>query len=453
MSSDPATSRLAWHRRPDVRLSALQAANFAGIGIYMPFMPAWLSAQGLSDRQIGLTLALGMIIRMLTSQPVTALGDGKRGAVRILVLLHLLGAAGYLALTTLPTPAAIIAAMAVIAVINSGIIPLGDHLTMAEVRLRPSLDFARMRLWGSIAFLFMSTLSGFAVARLGIGMVPVALAACCVVAAFVALAAPEHRGDSVPQAEELDPDDVSARARLLWLAIIASALINASHATLYSFATLHWRSIGIDDGTIGVLWSVAVVAEIAIFWAMGRRASSSLIAALGFLALSGLAAALRFLALPFAGSVPLIFGLQLLHAFSFGAQLLGIMAIVSMLAPEGRRARIQGRLSAANACLMGLATLASGFSYEWLEGMAFAAMAPVALAGLAVLAVAWRLARTVAVPPATTSDAGLGPVSLDSTGHGALPVRSMGANHERCARRVFTEARSQPRPHRAIGQD
>jgi hypothetical protein len=141
-------------------------------------------------------------------------------------------------LTTLPTPAAIIAAMAVIAVINSGIIPLGDHLTMAEVRLRPSLDFARMRLWGSIAFLFMSTLSGFAVARLGIGMVPVALAACCVVAAFVALAAPEHRGDSVPQAEELDPDDVSARARLLWFAIIASALINASHASIAQAQTL-----------------------------------------------------------------------------------------------------------------------------------------------------------------------------------------------------------------------
>lgn len=428
MSSDPATSRPAWHRRQDVRLSALQAANFAGIGIYMPFMPAWLSAQGLSDRQIGLTLGLGMIIRMLTSQPVTALGDGKRGAVRVLVLLHVLGAAGYLALTLLPTPSAIIAAMVVIAVINSGVVPLGDHLTMAAVRIRPSLDFARMRLWGSIAFLVMSTLSGFAVAWLGIGMVPLALAACGVVAAFVTLAVPEHRSTGPLPAQDLDPDDVSARARLLWLAIIASALINASHAALYGFATLHWRSIGIGDGTIGVLWSVAVVAEIAIFWAMGRRASSSMAAAMGFLAISGLAAALRFAVLPFADTLPLIFGLQLLHAFSFGAQLLGIMAIASMLAPEGRRARIQGRLSAANACLMGFATLASGFAYEWLGAMAFIVMAPVALGGLAVLAMAWRLARTITLTTVTADDTANSPVSLDSTGHGALPVRSMGAN-------------------------
>jgi PPP family 3-phenylpropionic acid transporter len=411
-----------------VRLSALQAANFAGIGIYMPFMPAWLSAQGLSDRQIGLTLALGMIIRMLTAQPVAGLGDGKRGAVRVLVLLHVLGAAGYLALTLLPTPSAIIAAMAVIAVINSGVIPLGDHLTMAEVRVRPSLDFARMRLWGSIAFLVMSTLSGFAVAKLGIGIVPVALAACCVVAAFVAFAAPEHRGSHALPVQDLDPEDVSARARLLWLAIIASGLINASHATLYGFATLHWRSIGIGDSTIGVLWSVAVVAEIVIFWAMGRRASSSLGAAMGFLAISGLAAALRFAVLPFADTLPLIFGLQMLHAFSFGAQLLGIMAIVSMLAPEGRQARIQGRLSAANACLMGLATLASGFAYEGLGAMAFVAMAPVALAGLAVLAMAWRLALTLGITAMQTAGAGTTPVALDSTGHGALPVRNVGAN-------------------------
>jgi PPP family 3-phenylpropionic acid transporter len=259
-------------------------------------------------------------------------------------------------------------------------------------------------------------------------MVPLALAACGVVAALVTLAAPEHRSTGPLTAQDIDPDDVSARARLLWLAIIASALINASHAALYGFATLHWRSIGIGDGTIGVLWSVAVVAEIAIFWAMGRRASSSLGAAMGFLAISGLAAALRFAVLPFADTLPLIFGLQMLHAFSFGAQLLGIMAIANMLAPEGRRARIQGRLSAANACLMGFATLASGFAYEWLGAMAFVAMAPVALAGLAVLAMAWRLARTITLITVTADDTGNRPVSLDSTGHGALPVRSMGVN-------------------------
>ncbi len=405
-AADPALVR--WSRRVDVRLGALQASSFAGIGIYMPFMPPWLAAQGLSDRQIGVTLALGMIIRMLASQPVTAMGDGRWGAARILMMLQGLSAACYLLLAWLPSPGAIMAAMAVIALLAAGIVPLGDHLTTAQVRLRPALDFARIRLWGSLAFLVVSILSGLLISRLGIAIVPFALCLCALVAVAAARFAPEHRAPAAAaeRTGAADPN-ADAKARLLWLAIIGSALVNASHATLYGFGTLHWRSIGLDEATIGVLWALAVVAEIAMFWWFGRRAWSSWSAAVLYLALAGLAAIIRFAAMPLATSLPLIVGLQLLHALSFGAQLMGIMAIVARLAPEGRRALMQGRLSAANACLMGAATLVSGFAYERFGAQAFLGMIPMALAGLVLLLITYRLAR---------------PLALDSLSPHALPV-------------------------------
>jgi MFS transporter, PPP family, 3-phenylpropionic acid transporter len=395
-------------RRFGVRLSALQAANFAGLGIYMPFMPPWLAAQGLSERQIGLVLAMGMIIRMLASQPVASLGDSKRGAVPVLVALHFFGGLSFLSLTVMPSASAIIAAMAVIALMSSGVIPLGDHLTTAQARLTPALDFSRIRLWGSVAFLIVSVSSGFAVAHLGIASVPLMLAACSFAAMLVALAAPRHAGETPFRDISVISDEGSGqRATLLWLVIVASGLINASHAALYAFGTLHWRATGIDDSTIGMLWASAVVAEIAMFWWYGRKASASWNAALLFLAISGAAAVLRFALMPFALSLPAILALQMLHALSFGAQLMGIMAAVTMLAPEGRRALIMGRLSAVNACIMGAATLGSGFLYERLGALAFFAMVPVAMAGLGLLAVTFRLGHNL---------------PLDSTSPGTVPL-------------------------------
>jgi len=415
MSDEPASVAAApaaplTQRSAMLRLSALQAANFAGIGIYLPFMPAWLSSQGLSEKQIGFTLAMGMIVRMLATQPIASLGDRPWGAARLLMLLQLLCAGAYLGLTRLPSVEAVMAAMACVAVLTAGVIPLGDHLTTAEVKRQPRLSFARLRLWGSVSFLVMSVLAGVMVSRLGIGMLPYALCACCLVAAALALLAPEERMGRAGAWTKAAPDAIDSRRRaLLWLVIIASALINASHAMLYGFATLHWRGLGIDDSTIGALWAVSVVSEIGMLWWLGRSASASFRNAALFLGLSGIGAMLRFAAMPFAVSLPAIIAVQALHAVSFGAQLLGVMAILAMLSPGGRGASIQGRLSAVNACLMGAATLLSGVLYARFGAMGFLAMLPIAMAGLVTLAAAAIHAQRVSLDTDAGGALGLGP--------------------------------------------
>lgn len=384
----------SWASRPHVRLSALQAAHFSGIGIFMPFMPPWLSSQGLGDKQIGIVLAMGMIIRMLASQPVSSLGDGRLGAVRVLVVIQMLSAAVYLTLPTLGSPQAVMAAMAAVALLAAGIVPLGDHLTTSQVRRQPTLNFARIRLWGSVAFLVTSTASGFAIARFGLGVVPLSLAFCSVAAACAAMGVAEARRDrAAKDAEPAAPAD-PGQARLLMLVIAGSALINASHGALYGFASLHWRALGIDDGVIGLLWSCSVVAEIILLWRFGGKAWGSWRMALAFLAVAGVAALVRFTAMPYATSLPSLFALQMLHAISFGAQLMGVMAMVAMLAPEGRQARAQGQLSATNAFAMGAATLLSGMIYERAGAQVFHFMLPIAASGLVLVAITYRLART-----------------------------------------------------------
>ena len=52
--------------------------------------------------------------------------------------------------------------------------------------------------------------------------------------------------------------------------LLAAALLQASHAMLYVFGTLHWLGAGVDERTVGMLWSLGVVAEIGLFFMAGR---------------------------------------------------------------------------------------------------------------------------------------------------------------------------------------
>src|SRR3546814_10410342 len=52
--------------------------------------------------------------------------------------------------------------------------------------------------------------------------------------------------------------------------LVASALIQSSHAAYYGFSSLYWRASGIGETAIALLWAEGVVAEI-LFFALSRR--------------------------------------------------------------------------------------------------------------------------------------------------------------------------------------
>ncbi|MEG9502233.1 MAG: MFS transporter, partial [Methylorubrum extorquens] len=84
--------------------------------------------------------------------------------------------------------------------------------------------------------------------------------------------------------------------------------------------------------------------------------------------------------------------LQMLHGLTFGATHLGIMAAVSGFAPDGARGRAQGTIGASTALVSALATLACGAVYRSFGGPStFLMMAPLALAGLVLVALAQRI--------------------------------------------------------------
>jgi PPP family 3-phenylpropionic acid transporter len=368
------------------RLSLMHGLNFVGIGFYLPFFPIWLGSKGLSDVDIGYVLATPILVRVLAASWITGLADRHIPPVLLLALLNACAAVAYFGLSRLDTlvPIALVTTLAAVAL--SGVVPLADILTTTQVRAGRLRDYGRVRLWGSVTFVLGNLAGGYLVARHGAWPIPFVLAACSLMAALAALQAPPPPASARPSAG----DAVPARgfSTTFWLAVTAAACVNATHAALYAFGSLHWRSLGFSDERIGFLWAIAVVAEIGVFLFAGGIAARGA-GGLRWTIVAALAAALRFGLMAFDPGFPVTIGLQLLHGVSFGCAHLGALAAVSALAPETRRAAAQGRLVAVGALAMGTLTVLSGYLYRLFGPGVFLAMVPVALvgAGLAALAI------------------------------------------------------------------
>jgi PPP family 3-phenylpropionic acid transporter len=379
-----------------VRLGLLYAVVFVEIGVAMPFMPVWLGALGLDPGLIGLLLALPIATKIVATRPLTGLIDRGIAPRTLLAAGSLTLAATY---ALMPAAAGLaVFLLAVLVVLNAAaqapLVPSIDYLTLAAARRAPkTIDYARIRMFGSVAFLLANLAGGALLGWLGGQVaVPLLLTGLALIAAIVALAAGER---AAPR--ERPPERVGPPPRLprrLWLTIGAAALIQASHAAIYAFGSLSWAAHGVSAPWIGALWAIGVAAEIALFAGLSRLPARWR-SPFRLLALGGIAALVRAVGLSVAeGDLAWLVPLQMLHALTFGATHLGAMNAVSGLAPDGARGRAQGTVGASTALVSALATLACGPIYGALgSGATFLMMAPLAVGGLCLVALARRTAQ------------------------------------------------------------
>lgn len=363
------------------RLSLLYAVVFTEIGIAMPFMPLWLDGLGLDAGVIGVLLALPIATRIVATAPLMSLLDRGLGPRRLIMLGSLALSLTY---ALMPGAAGIgwpaLASLIVLnAVAGAPLVPCIDYLTLAAVRRDARLVYARIRMAGSIAFLLANLVGGLMLSALGGQLaVPLLLTGLALAAGFVA-----WRSRSVVALPQVPSGTMRPRLPLrLWLSIGAAAAIQSSHGAIYGFGSIYWTSQGIAPAWVGSLWATGVLAEIALFAGI-TTLPAAWRSPVRLLALGAAAAILRAVGMYLLGDhLAALVPLQCLHGLTFGATQLGAMGAVSTFAPEGARGRAQGTLSAVNAGISVVATLASGLAYRTGGPLAFLLMAPLAACGL-----------------------------------------------------------------------
>ncbi|OIQ98345.1 putative 3-phenylpropionic acid transporter [mine drainage metagenome] len=370
-----------------LRLSLFYAALFGVIGVQMPFWPLYLSAKGLDPARIGQLLAAAYFIKIILN-PVAGHVVDRHGARRT-ALLVFSGIAVLASLLFAPARgfSALLLVTLLAAASFSALVPLSDNLTMQSA-LRHDLDYGRIRLWGSLAFIATSMLGGrwlLDAPRWSILAAIVAGQALTFLAVWPLPADRQARTEAPPRL----PLRPLLRSRGFPLFLAATSLIQVSHMIYYGFATLHWRAAGLPGTVIGALWAEGVVAEVLLF-AFGRRLVSRFGPPL-LIAAGGLAGALRWTVLGLTTDPLALAAVQFLHAFTFGATHLGAMHYIARTAPPALSARAQGLYaSVANGMVPGLAMLAAGPLYQDWGGRAFLAMSLLAAGGLGLALRLWR---------------------------------------------------------------
>jgi PPP family 3-phenylpropionic acid transporter len=322
------------------RFLSLYAALFAAFGVASPFFAAFLGSRGLRPEAIGLVLAAGTAIRLIAGPVGGRLAD-RFGAPRLTLVAYTAASScvafGYL-------PAYGVWLLLLVSVTHAWTLaplsPIADALTLGAAS-SGRFKYGWVRGAGSAAFILGTLFAGQAVSRFGLVAIIWLNGALLGVTALCAWWIP----DALHQASHTVQDRAGGFGSLLRLPgfrrlMLVAALIQGSHALHDGFVVINWRSLGIGDGTIGLMWSESVAAEVVVFLLIGSWLLDRLGPA-GASILAAVAGVIRWIVLAETTSAAASALVEPLHGLTFALQHLACMRLIADVVPPRLAATAQ----------------------------------------------------------------------------------------------------------------
>ncbi|WP_312982919.1 3-phenylpropionate MFS transporter [Atlantibacter sp.] len=355
---------------------------FFSYGIFLPFWSVWLKGIGLAPETIGLLLGAGLIARFLGSLLLAPrVTDPSRlvFALRVLALLTLIFAVAFWLGTT---TAWLLIVMVGFNLFFSPLVPLTDALA-GTWQKQITLDYGKVRVWGSLAFVIGSALTGKLISIFDYHAILVMLS----IGVASMLLGMMLRPSVMPagQARQNESAGWSAWRKLVlesWRFLACVSLLQGAHAAYYGFSAIYWQEAGYSASVVGYLWSLGVVAEIVVFTLSNklfRRWSAR-----DLLLLSALSGIVRWSLMAWTTDLPWLIVAQILHCGSFTVCHLAAMRYIS--ARQGNEViRLQAVYSAvAMGGSIAIMTMFAGFLFQHLQGGMFWVMALLAVPAIAL---------------------------------------------------------------------
>lgn len=350
---------------------------FFSYGIFLPFWSVWLEGLGLTPETIGLLLGTGLVARFLGSLLIAPrVTDPSRliPALRVLALLTLVFALAFWAGTHV---AWLMVVMISFNLFFSPLVPLTDALANTWQKQIP-LDYGRVRLWGSIAFVIGSALTGKLVSlydyRVILALLTLGVAS--MLLGMMLRPAIQPQGVSRHQ-ESTGWSSWLALISQNWRFLVCVCLLQGAHAAYYGFSAIYWQSAGYSASAVGYLWSLGVVAEVIIF-ALSNKLFRRF-SARDLLLLSAVCGLIRWGMMGWTTALPWLIVAQILHCGTFTVCHLAGMRYIA--ARHGSEViRLQAVYSAvAMGGSIAIMTIFAGYLYQHLAGGVFWVMALLAL--------------------------------------------------------------------------
>ncbi|MGV6801336.1 MAG: MFS transporter [bacterium] len=320
------------------RYSYLFIGQYLFLGMQLPFFPGWLDAAGFSGAAIGMMTGIALILRLIGGPLIAWWAEGQADQRRVLWAVTGVMAAAAGLMLYVPYQWAISILTIIMLFAFGCLVPLSDSALLRADRAG-QVTYGKIRSVGSVAFIIANVAGGMVVARFGdiasLSWMIIAALVTFLVTLILPKTAIAERG--VEMAGRLAPPDISEAKKLIGsppflYMMLAAGCIQGGHATYYYFSELHWSEQGFSAETIGWLWTVGVIAEIALLY-FAKQVTEK-IGPTRLIALGAIGTILRW---PLTGLSPelhYLFPLQLLHALTFGCCYLGSVEYIRRYVPE-----------------------------------------------------------------------------------------------------------------------
>ncbi|GGC72305.1 MFS metabolite transporter [Marinobacter halophilus] len=282
----------------------------------MPYWSLYLEGQGFSYLQIATLMATIQLTKVVAPSVWGWLGDRSGQRVRLVRFGAITGSLFFAGVFVEPGFWGLLLVMLAFTFFWNAILPLYEVITLRALGAKKE-HYGKIRLWGSVGFIGAVAAVGGILEWVPVDRLPWLLLPVFVGIVVSAFLVPAERGERKPSAPK-----GSLKAIMTHPAVITFFLMNfllqVSHGAYYTFFSIHLAQHGYGKLSIGLLWSLGVLAEIGLFLVMHRLTLRFSVRQIVIGAL--LLTMIRWMLIAeLTTVVPVLIFAQLLHAASYGA--------------------------------------------------------------------------------------------------------------------------------------
>lgn len=361
-----------------LKLSAFYFLYCAALGVYLAYWPLYLREIGFTAAAIG-ALTAGVLISKLLSAYVFGRIADRDGRVRTLQHTALGCALAFVLVSLSDTLWWVAGTMWLFGFFWGPLLSQLDAITIVQLGHAPH-GYSRIRMWGSLGFIAGTVGGAPLIDAWGPSAVPALVAPQLFLLWLLSRRLPERR-------ERRTAPSASLRRALTPAALCLFALcfmMQLAHGPYYAFFTLYMTELAYSKTSIGLLWGVAVGAEVGVFLIMHRLLAT--VAAPALLLFSMLTTAARWLLTAHFPDTAVIVFAQLLHAVSFGVYHAAAVHLLKRWFPRDMSSRAQALYAVSSFGLGGaLGIFFAGQMWDSIGGAGvFMVSAALAFAGAAL---------------------------------------------------------------------
>jgi PPP family 3-phenylpropionic acid transporter len=289
-------------------------AYYGYVGVFSPYASLYFADRGLSVTQIGILMSLMQVMRIFGPNVWGWVADQSRRRVLVLRLTSVAAALTFCGMFVGQSFMFFFALMVTVNLFTSAQGPISEALMLSSMR-GDLTHYGRVRLWGSVGFIVLVTLSGYALDWQGIELMPWIALLMLVMVTSVTFSLHEEPATQHAQPSNSVRELLSRKSVLSFFA--STFLMIAAHSSLYVYYSLYLSDMGYSKSVIGLMWSLGVIAEILFFFYQAPLFRRFGVRKLMLFSLA--IAVIRFLMIGWgAQSLAILLVAQVLHAATFG---------------------------------------------------------------------------------------------------------------------------------------